>query len=114
MIYDKNNIFAKIIRCEIPSDKIYEDDKILIIKDKYPDTRYKTHLLCLTKGDFIDFNDFVLNSEKSDVADFFVTLRKILEEKSIFEYQLSTNNGKKVGQEIFHFHVHIKSHDEIK
>jgi histidine triad (HIT) family protein len=112
MNYDKSNIFARIIRNELASEKIYEDEILLIIKDKFPDKKYKTHLLCLSKQEFIDFNDFVKNYDK--INEFFQKIRNILNDIGITHYQLSTNNGERVGQEIMHFHLHIKSHDEIK
>jgi histidine triad (HIT) family protein len=112
MNYNKNNIFAKILRDELPSEKIYEDDALLIINDKYPDPKYKIHLLCMPKNDHINFNDFVSNHEQIDL--FFKKMIEILNNLNIHHYQLTINNGEKGGQEIMHMHIHIKSNDEIK
>ena len=110
-IYDKENIFAKIIRKEILSDALYEDELLLIIKDKYPDKRYKTHLLCLPKGEYTNFHEFITHHNK--IHAFFQKIKDILQKINIEHYQLSTNNGDRAGQEIMHFHIHIKSNDEL-
>ena len=61
-MYDKNNIFAKIIRKEISCDLIYEDDRVMFFKDINPIA--KVHILGIPKINVIDFNDFVLNADK--------------------------------------------------
>lgn len=107
--YNKDNIFARVIRRELPSNTLYEDDILLIIEDKFPDKRYKTHLLCLPKNDYVDFNDFA--SKSGYVDRFFKSLRDVLDGLGLKHYKLVINNGADVGQEIMHLHIHIKSHD---
>jgi diadenosine tetraphosphate (Ap4A) HIT family hydrolase len=108
-MYDQNNVFAKIIRNEIPSKKVYEDDNVLAFEDISP--KAPTHILVIPKGEFISFSDFINKATPEKVADFFQKIGKIaknlgLEEKG---YKLVTNNGEQVGQVVFHFHVHILS-----
>ena len=69
MIYDKNNIFAKIIRHEIPAKIIYEDDNFLAFNDISKAS--PTHVLVIPKGEYINYQDFVLNAKPEIVANFF-------------------------------------------
>ena len=85
---------------------------MLIIKDKFPDSRYKTHLLCLSKDGYVDFDEFIANY--CPIDNFFKKMREVLKNIGIDHYQLLTNNGERAGQEIMHFHIHIKSNDEIR
>jgi histidine triad (HIT) family protein len=106
MKYDKNNIFAKIIRGEIRSDKVYEDEFILAIKDINPAA--KIHILILPKAEFVNFSDFIQNSNKDNVYDFFNKIEIIAKNYlGISEYKLITNNGKSSGQEVMHLHFHL-------
>ena len=69
MHYDKNNIFAKIIRGEIPAKKIYEDEDILAFYDISKAS--PVHALVVPKGEFIDFTDFVAKENPNKIAQFF-------------------------------------------
>lgn len=112
MNYDINNIFAKIIKKELPADIVYEDDNILCFKDKYP--KKKTHYLVIPKGNFVNFSDFVSNSSSENVVNFFKKVEKIASEiLNISHYKILTNNGEKADQVIFHFHVHILSDEAV-
>ena len=106
-MYDKNNIFAKIIRGEIACNKIYEDESVLFFKDINP--KAKIHILGIPKVPCIDFADFISNYDSSVVSNFFVKTEKILEMLSIKSngYRIITNSGKDGGQEVPHFHIHI-------
>ena len=68
-MYDENNIFAKIIRGEIPCDKVYEDENCLFFHDISPAA--KIHVLAIPKTPCIDYSDFVLKNDPKIIADFF-------------------------------------------
>ena len=104
-MYDKKNVFAKIISGEIPSEKLYEDDKLIIIKDAYPVA--KLHLLAIPKSDYLDFADFLNKATEQEIAHYFRTIAKFCTENNIKEYRLVSNKGASAGQSVFHFHTHI-------
>ena len=107
MIYDKNNIFAKIIRGEIPAKKIYEDENILAFYDISKAS--PIHVLVIPKGEFIDFIDFVTKENPQKVTNFFQKVAQISQDLKIVEsgFRLITNNGSDAHQTVKHFHVHI-------
>ena len=107
MTYDKNNIFAKILRGEIPSQKIYEDDEVLAFNDIAKAA--PTHVLVVPKGEFIDFDDFVTNEKPQKVANFFKKAAEIARSLNLREnsYRLISNKGSLSSQTVKHFHIHI-------
>lgn len=107
MSYNKYNIFAKIIRKEIPANIIYEDDKIIAFKDINPSA--PVHLLILPKGEYIDNADFATNASAEEIKYFYMQISKIAKELGVFEegYRLITNKGINGGQSVPHFHVHL-------
>ncbi len=113
-VYDKNNIFAKIIRSEIPAKKIFEDDKVLAFYDRYPIA--PIHILVIPKGEYINYCDFITNSSAQDIYHYFFTINSIIDILKIREsgFKLITNQGKNGGQEIFHFHTHIIGGKNLK
>ena len=66
MVYDKNNIFAKILRGEIPCEKIYEDDFVLAFNDISP--RKKVHVLVIPKGEYINLDDFSSKASEKEIV----------------------------------------------
>ncbi len=104
-MYDKNNVFAKIIRGEIPGEKNYEDDVMIVIKDIQPAA--KIHLLAMPKGEYVDFADFIAKAGQEEVNHYFKIIDKIAKENGADEYRLVTNKGESAGQSVFHFHTHI-------
>lgn len=106
-MYDKNNIFAKIISGEIPAEKLYEDDKLIVIKDINPAA--PTHLLVMPKGDYIDFADFTARANADEIAHYFRKVAAIAKENGADEYRIVSNKGISSGQSVFHFHTHILS-----
>ena len=68
-MYDENNIFAKIIRGEIPCDKVYEDDDVLFFKDINPIA--KVHVLGIPKSQCVDFSDFISKNTPTTISEFF-------------------------------------------
>ena len=110
MSYDKNNIFAKILRKEIPCKKIFENDHVLSFYDINP--QKKIHALVIPKGDYINLDDF--NNRASDQE--IVALSKAITEVSKMlgistdtgkGYRAITNLDEHGGQEVPHLHFHI-------
>lgn len=105
--YNKENIFAKIIRGEIPSNKVYEDNEVLAFNDVSPAA--PIHVLVIPKGEYVSFDDFVSKASSDTVANFFSTIKIIAEKVGITQsgYRLIANHGSDAHQTVPHFHVHI-------
>lgn len=114
MAYDKNNVFAKIIRGEIPSQKVFEDGEVLAFHDIAKAA--PIHVLVIPKGEFIDFEDFVLNADAVKVASFFKKVAEIAKMLGLLEgsYRLISNKGALASQTVKHFHVHILGGNKLK
>ncbi|MFY9589661.1 HIT domain-containing protein [Rickettsia endosymbiont of Halotydeus destructor] len=104
-MYDKKNIFAKIINKDIPAEIIYEDDRLLAFKDINPVA--PVHLIVIPKQEYIDYADFIAKSPSGEIKYFSAKIADIAKEAGLNEYRLITNKGESVGQSIFHFHFHI-------
>jgi|TARA_A100001015_G_scaffold217520_1_gene244374 diadenosine tetraphosphate (Ap4A) HIT family hydrolase len=109
MIYDNKNIFAKILRGEMPCDKIYEDEFILSFKDISPQA--KIHILIIPKDSYIDVADFLQNADSQYQTNFWQSVNKIIDnlDLRLKGFQIKTHKGKDGGQEVFHFHLHLLS-----
>ena len=109
MTYDKENIFAKILRKEIPCEAIFENAFILAFKDINPQA--KTHILIIPKGEFIDISDFTQNASLDEVSSFWKSVDELLVDLNLKDkgFQIKTHKGKDGGQEVFHFHLHLLS-----
>jgi diadenosine tetraphosphate (Ap4A) HIT family hydrolase len=107
MSYDQDNIFAKIIRGEIPGERVYEDDQLLAIRDIAPAA--PVHVLIMPKGDWVSFDDFSTHASSDKVMHFFKTIPVIAKKVGIDEtgYRLITNHGEDASQSVPHFHVHL-------
>ena len=107
MNYDKENIFAKILKREIPCDKVFENDYVLSFKDINP--KAKTHLLIIPKEPFIDISDFLQNADKLYQSNFWASVYEIINNLGFRDqgFQIKTHKGKDGGQEVFHFHLHL-------
>jgi histidine triad (HIT) family protein len=107
MTYDKNNIFAKIIRGEIPASKVYEDEKLLAFHDISKSA--PTHVLVIPKGEYVNFDDFVNKSSAEEINHFFKKVSAIAKELGVSEsgFRLVSNQGTHGNQSVLHFHVHI-------
>jgi len=105
-MYNSQNIFAKILRKEIPCKTIYEDDTILAFHDINP--RAKIHALVIPKIEEVSFSDFITNNNNEEIADFFKKVNYVAcNVLNLQDFRLQINNGANAGQEVFHFHVHI-------
>ena len=113
-MYDKNNIFAKILRKEISFDLVYEDKKVLFFNDIKPQA--KIHILGIPKLEVVDFGDFVLNSTEREFKYFFSKVYNVIDKSGLNTggYKIITNSGKNGGQEVPHFHVHILGGGKIE
>ena len=116
MIYDKNNIFAKILRKEIPCKKIFENDHVLSFHDINP--QKKIHALVIPKGEYVNLDDF--NQKASDLE--IVALSKaITEVAKILKissdigkgYRSLTNLDEHGGQEVPHLHFHLFGGEKV-
>lgn len=105
--YDPNNIFARIIRGEIPAKKVFEDEKILAFHDI--SKAAPIHVLVIPKGEFRNFFEFASKAPSEEVANFFKKVAEIAESLGIAEpgFRLITNNGSGGGQSVDHFHIHL-------
>ena len=106
-MYNKNNIFAKILSKELPCKPVYEDNDTLIFYDINPAA--PLHLIAIPKGEFISFNDFAQKATAEQIQSFFSSIQKIADQLGIANtgYRLITNHGKDGMQTVEHFHVHI-------
>ncbi len=107
MAYDNDNIFAKILRGEIPCDKVYEDDEVLAFRDINPQT--PTHVLVIPKGAYVSFDDFSENASDAEIAAFMRAAGRIAREAGAVEpgYRILANHGRDARQEVPHFHMHL-------
>jgi len=111
MKYDTNNIFAKILRGEIPCQKIYESDHALAFKDINPQA--KIHILVIPKGPYVNMDDFSQNAKNDEIIDFIRALGEVSKLAGVSEYvqgkgyRYISNNGPDGGQEVPHLHFHM-------
>lgn len=107
MTYDQNNVFAKIIRGEIPAKKVYEDENVLAFHDI--SSAAPTHVLVIPKGEFENFVEFATKESPQKVADFFIKVSEIaiMLEADKSGFRLISNIGSDAHQTVPHFHIHI-------
>ena len=110
MKYDENNIFAKILRGEIPCKKIYEDNFVLSFHDISP--QKKIHALVIPKGKYIDFDDFITHASSDEMKGLLKGINTVAKKLEISVdsgkgYRVLTNIGEDGGQEVPHLHFHL-------
>jgi diadenosine tetraphosphate (Ap4A) HIT family hydrolase len=105
--YDDGNIFARILRGEIPSKKVYDDEHVLAFHDINPLS--PTHILVIPKGAYVSWDDFSQQASDEEITAFVRAVGKIAREAGLVEdgYRLLANTGLNSGQEVPHLHVHI-------
>jgi diadenosine tetraphosphate (Ap4A) HIT family hydrolase len=105
--YDPDNIFAKILRGEIPCAKVYEDDHALAFNDINPQA--PTHVLVIPKGAYVSWDDFSAKANDAEIAGFVRAVGIIARQAGLVEpgYRLLANVGRDAHQEVPHLHVHI-------
>lgn len=105
--YDDDNIFAKILRGEIPSTKIYEDEWAYAFPDINPQA--KLHVLVIPKGRYVSWDDFSANAPAEEIAGFVRAVGNVARAHGLTQpgYRLLANVGPHSGQEVAHLHVHL-------
>lgn len=111
--YDHDNIFAKILRGEIPSKVVYEDDYVLAIEDAFPQA--EVHILILPRGAYISMTDFSQKARDEEVLAINRAVAKITDKLGLQEkgYRLIANTNDHGGQEIDHLHWHILGGEKL-
>tara|TARA_B100001057_G_scaffold480124_1_gene552615 strand:+ start:40 stop:405 length:366 start_codon:yes stop_codon:yes gene_type:complete len=116
MVYDDNNIFAKILRGEIPCKKIYEDDFVLSFYDINP--QKKIHALVIPKGKYIDLDDFSNKASNDEIVGLVKGVTKVAKKLGISVdegngYRTLINVSEHGGQEVPHLHFHIFGGEKV-
>ena len=114
--YDDDNIFAKILRGEIPCKKIYEDEFVLSFYDINP--QKKIHALVIPKGKYVDLDDFCKNASPKEMVGMFKGIEIVSNKLGISlrsgkGYRALTNIGNDGGQEVPHLHFHLFGGEKI-
>ena len=117
MSYDKNNIFAKILRGEIPCKKIYENEYILSFYDTNP--QKKVHALVLPKGEYTDLDDFSSRASEKEISELIKGISLVAKKLGISlsnngkGYRSLVNIGEHGGQEVPHLHFHLFGGEKV-
>lgn len=112
-MYDDTNIFAKILRGEIPCQKVDECDHTLSFNDISPQA--PTHILVIPKGSYINMADFAANGSAEEQAAFLAAIGRVADKAGLTEggYRIISNIGKNGHQEVPHLHMHILGGEPI-
>ncbi len=116
MIYEDNNIFAKILRGEIPCDKIYEDEFVLSFHDI--NRQKKIHALVIPKGKYINLDDFSLNASSEEMVGLLKGINTVAKKLGISTevgkgYRVLANISDHGGQEVPHLHFHLFGGEKV-
>ena len=113
MSYNRNNIFAKILRGEIPCKKIFENDYVLSFHDINP--QKKIHALVIPKGEYIDLDDFNKKASDKEITEFHKAVSHVSSLLGATDkgYRVLSNIGSDGGQEVPHLHFHIFAGEKI-
>ncbi len=105
--YDEGNVFALILKGEIPCDKVYEDDRVLAFRDINP--QRPTHVLVIPKGSYVSFDDFTESASDEEIAGLRKAAGRIARDLGLKDpgYRILANHGRDGRQEVPHFHLHI-------
>jgi histidine triad (HIT) family protein len=107
MAYDRDNVFAKILRGEIPCKRVYEDEHALAFHDINP--LAPVHVLVVPKGEYVSMDDFSAKAPAATIAAFFRAVGEVARRLGVADsgYRFLANTGAAARQEVAHFHVHI-------
>ena len=107
MAYDNDNIFAKILRGEIPCNKVFEDDHSLAFHDIQPQA--PVHVLVIPKGAYVSMDDFSATASDAELTSFSRAIGQVARDLGLVEngYRILANNGEDSHQEVPHLHMHI-------
>ena len=105
--YDEGNVFARILRGELPCRKVYEDEHALAFHDLNPQA--PVHILVIPKGAYVSWDDFSQRGSDEEVAGFVRAVGKVARDEGLVApgYRLLANVGADGGQEVAHLHVHV-------
>ncbi len=105
--YDDTNIFARLLRGEIPSRRVYEDEWAIAFHDIAPQARI--HVLVIPRGPYVALSDFVAQASEPEIAGFFRAVGTVARALKLEEpgFRVLANMGRDAGQEVPHFHVHL-------
>lgn len=105
--YDADNVFARILRGELPCDKVHEDEWTLAFNDINP--LAPVHVLVIPKGAYVSWDDFSQRASDEEIAGFVRSVGKVAREHDLVApgYRLLANVGRDGGQEVPHLHVHL-------
>ena len=105
--YDSGNIFAKILRDEIPSTRVYEDEWAIAFEDINPQA--EVHTLVIPRGEYVSWDDFSARASDAEIGGFVRAVGNVARAKGLVEpgYRLLANVGAHGGQEVPHLHVHL-------
>ena len=107
MAYDRNNVFARILRGELPCNKVYEDEHVLAFHDIRPQA--PTHVVLIPKGEYVSVDDFSAKASAAELAAFLRAIGQIAHEQGVANsgYRVLANHGAAAHQEVPHFHLHL-------
>lgn len=117
MTYDSDNIFAKILRGEIPAERIYENDVALAFPDINPQAN--VHVLIIPKGGYLSHDDFSQNATAAEKTGFTEAIGEVARITGVAQsvggtgYRLITNSGEAADQEVPHYNVHLLGGNRI-
>ena len=107
MTYDPNNIFARILRGEIPCKKVFENEHVLAFHDINPQA--PLHVLVIPKGAYVSMDDISANASPEEITAFVRAIGEVARQQGVAEsgYRILSNHGRDGHQEVPHLHVHI-------
>ena len=107
MAYDDQNIFAKILRGEVPCDKVYENEHALAFRDINPQT--PVHILVVPKGGYVSAADFTDSASDAEIAGLMRAVGHVAKSAGLDDsgFRFLSNNGRDAHQEVPHFHIHV-------
>ena len=117
MMYDKNNIFAKILRKEISCKKIYEDEYVLAFHDINP--QKKVHVLVIPRGEYVSLDDFASRASEKEIVGLIKGIGTVAKKVGVSDvvkgggYRSLVNVGENGGQEVPHLHFHIFGGEKV-
>lgn len=103
--YDDTNVFAKILRGDLPSLRLYEDDYAIAFRDIAPQA--PEHILIIPRGKYCSLADFVAGASDAEIGGFWRAVGRVAHRFEAEGYRALTNVGVRAGQEVPHFHVHV-------
>jgi len=107
MTYDRNNVFARILRGDLPCAKVFEDEHVLAFRDINPQA--PTHIVLIPKGEYVSIDDFSEKASAAEVVAFMRAVARIAKSENVAEggYRVLANHGIAAHQEVPHFHLHL-------